>query len=76
MGWAGNVTCMGAERRECIHVLVEKAEGKRPLGRSRPRLEDNIKIYHREVGCSGINWIELAQDRDHWCALVSTVMNL
>jgi hypothetical protein len=57
-------------------VLVENAEGKRPLGGTRPRFKDNIKIYHREVGCSGMDWIDLAQDRDHWWALVSTAMNL
>jgi hypothetical protein len=54
--------------------LVGKPEGKRPLGRPRHRWEDNIKI-DQEVGCGGMDWIALAQDRDMWRALVNTVMN-
>ena len=57
-------------------VLVEKPEGRRPLGRSRRRWEDNIKMVLQEVGCGGMDWLELAQGRDRWRALVSTVMNL
>jgi hypothetical protein len=57
-------------------VLVEKAEGKKPLGRPRRRWEDNIRIYLQEVGYKGMDWIELAQDRDTWRALVNAVMNL
>ena len=57
-------------------VLVGKPEGKRPLGRPRRRWEDNIKLDLQEVGCGGMNWIELAQDRDRWRALVNVVMNL
>ena len=56
-------------------VLVGKPEGKRPLGRPRHRWEDNIKMYLEEVGRSCGYWMELAQDRDRWRALVSTVMN-
>ena len=56
-------------------VLVGKPEGKRPLGRPRRRWEDNIKMNLWEVGGSG-DWMELAQDRDRWRALVNTVMNL
>jgi len=64
---------MGEERG--VHrVLVWKPEGKRPLGRPRPRWEGNIKMDLREVGEGG-DWIELAQDRDRWRALVNTVMN-
>ena len=56
-------------------VLVGKPEGKRPLGRHRRRWEDNIKMDLQEAGCGGMDWIELAQDRDKWRALVNTVMN-
>jgi len=52
------------------------SEGKRPLGRPRRRWEDNIKMDFREVGCGGVDWIELAQDRDIWWELVTAVMNL
>jgi len=63
------------ERRGVYRVLVGKPEGKRPLGRSRRRWEDNIKLGLHEVGCGGMDWIELAQDRDRWRALVNAVMN-
>jgi len=55
---------------------VRKPEGKRPLGRPRRRWEDNIKMVLQEVVCEGMEWIELAQDRDRWWALVNAVMNL
>jgi hypothetical protein len=55
---------------------VGKLEGTRPLGRPRRRWEDNIKMDLREVGWGGMDWINLAQDRDKWRALVSAVMNL
>jgi 3-oxoacyl-ACP reductase-like protein len=55
---------------------VGKSEGKRPLGRPRLRWEDNIKIELQVVGCIGLDWIELAQDRDRWRAIVAAVMNL
>ena len=65
---------MGEERG--VHrVLVGKPEGKRPLGRPRRRWEDNIKMDLQEAGRGGADWMELAQDRDKWRALVSTVMN-
>jgi hypothetical protein len=51
-------------------------DGKRPLGKTRCRWEDNIKMDLQEVGCGGMDWIELAQDRDRWQALVNAVMNL
>ena len=53
-----------------------KPEGKRPLGRPRFRWEKNIQMDLNEVGCGGIDWIDLAQDRDRWRALVNAVMNL
>ena len=56
--------------------LVRKTEGKRPLGRPRRRWEDNIKMDLQEVGCGGMDWIELAQDRDRWQTVVNAVMNL
>jgi len=62
------------EGRSVHSVLVGKPEGKRPLGRPRRRWEDNIKMDLREVGRGG-NWMELAQDRDRWRALVNAVMN-
>jgi len=64
------------ERRGVYRVLVGKPEGKRPLGRPRHRWEDNIKKDLQEVGCGGKDWIELAQDRDSWRALVTAVMKL
>jgi hypothetical protein len=64
------------EGRGVYRVLVGKPEGKRPLGRPRRKWEDNIKMELREVGCGGLYWIELAQDRDRWRALVNAVMNL
>jgi len=64
------------EGRVVHRVLVGKSEGKRPLGRPRCRWEDNINMDHQEVGGGCVDWIELAQDRDRWRAIVSTVMNL
>jgi hypothetical protein len=64
------------ETRSAYRILVGKPEGKRPLGRSRCRWVDNIKMDLREIGYDGITWIKLAQDIDQWRALVNTVMNL
>ena len=75
MRWAGHVASMG-ESRGVYRVLVGKPEGKRPLGRHRRRWEDNIRIDLREVESGCVDWMELAQGRDRWRALVSAVMNL
>ncbi|KAJ4443767.1 hypothetical protein ANN_05545 [Periplaneta americana] len=73
--WAEYVARMG-ESRNAHRVLVGRPEGKRPLGRPRRRWEDNIKMDLREVGYDGIDWINLAQDRDQWRAYVRAAMNL
>jgi hypothetical protein len=73
--WAGHVARMG-ESRGAYRALVEKPEGRRPLGRPRRRWEDNNKMDLREVGWGGMDWINLAQDSDRWRALVNAVMNL
>jgi hypothetical protein len=73
--WAGHVARMG-ERRGAYRALVGKPEGRRPLGRPRRRWKDNIKMDLREVGYGGADWVDLAQDRDRWRALVNMVMNL
>jgi hypothetical protein len=64
------------EKRGVHRVLMGKPEGKRPLGRPRHRWEDNIKMGLQEVGVGRGDWMELAQDRGGWRALVSTVKNL
>jgi hypothetical protein len=64
------------EGKGAYRALVGKPEGRRPLGRTRRRWEDNIKMDLREVGWRGMDWIDLAQDRDRWRALVNAVMNL
>jgi hypothetical protein len=71
--WAEHVACM---RKRRDRVLFAKPEGKRPLGRPRPRWEDSIKMDLLEVGCGDMDWIDVAQDRDRWRALVYAVMNL
>ena len=75
MRWAGHVARMG-ERRAVYRVLVGKPEGKRALGRPRRKWEDNVKMDLQEVGCGGVDWTELAQDKDRWRALVTAVVNL
>ena len=63
------------DSRGVQRVLVGKTEGKRPLGRPRRRREANIKVDPQEMGCEGLHWIDLAQERDRWRALVNVVMN-
>ena len=64
------------ESRVVYGVLVRKPEGKRPLGRCRRRWDDNIEMALQEVVCGGMDWMDLAQYRDRWRALVNAVMNL
>jgi hypothetical protein len=73
MRWAGNVVRMG-EKRNAYRVLMEKPEGKRPLGRSR-RKWDNINMDLRKIVWGGMDWIRLVQYRDQWRARVNTIMN-
>jgi hypothetical protein len=69
-------TCItDGARRDAQNFLVGKPEGKRPLARHRRRWEDNIKMDLREVGW-GMDWVDLAQDKDRWRAVVNAVMNL
>ena len=73
MRWAGHVACMG-EERGVYRVLVGKPEGRRPLGRPRRRWVDNIRMDLQEVGCWYMDWIGLAQERNRWRTLVSSVI--
>jgi len=71
----GGACSMYGERRGIYRVLVGKPEGERPLWRTWHRWEDNIKMDLQEVGCGSMDWIELAENRDRWQALVNVVMN-
>jgi hypothetical protein len=64
------------EERKVYTVLVGKPEGRRPLGRQRRRWENGIRMDLREIGWGSVEWIQVAQDRDWWRAVVDTVMNL
>jgi len=75
MRWTGHVALLG-ERRGVYRVLVGKLEGRRQFGRLWNRWEDNIKMDLQEVGCGSMDWIDLAQDRDIWWALVNAELNL
>jgi hypothetical protein len=75
MRWAGHVARTG-EGRGAYKILVRRPEGRRPLGRPRRRWEDNIKMDLQEMGWGDMDWINMAQDRDRWRAVVSAVMNL
>jgi hypothetical protein len=74
MRLAVHVVRMGL-REACIGFWWGKTNGRRPMGRSRRRWEDNIKMELQEVGCGSRDWIELSQDRDRWRALVNAAMN-
>jgi hypothetical protein len=73
--WAGYVARIGEERK-VYRVLMGKPEGKRPLGRPRRRWENGIRMDLTEIGWEIVDWIQLAQGRDRWLALLNTVMNL
>jgi hypothetical protein len=75
MRWAGHVARMG-EKRNAYRLMVRKSEGKRPLGRSRRRWVDNIRMNLGEVGWGDVDWIGLAKNRNRWRALVNSVLNL
>jgi hypothetical protein len=72
----GGAYSTNGEKRKAYRILVGKPEGKRPLGRPRRRWEDSIKMDLREIEWGGMDWIDLAQDRDQWRAFVNTVMNV
>ena len=72
--WAGNVARM-EEGRIAFKILIGKPTGKRPLGRPRRRWEDNIRMDLEEIGISAGNWVDLAQDREYWRALVNAALN-
>jgi hypothetical protein len=72
----GRACSTNGKKRNAYRILVGKPEGKRPLGRPRRRWMDNIKMNLREIGWDGLGWIDLAQSRDQWRALVNIVMKL
>jgi hypothetical protein len=72
----GRACSTNGGKRNAYRISVGKPEGKRPLGRPRRRWEDNINMDFREIGWCGMDWIDLAQDRDQWRALVNTVINI
>jgi hypothetical protein len=72
----GRVCSTNVENRKAYRILVGKPDGKRPLGRPRRRWVNNIKMDLREIDWDGFDWIDLAQARDQWRALVNTVMDL
>jgi hypothetical protein len=74
MGGAGHVARIRV-KRNAYRILLGKPEGKRPLERPRRRWVDNVKMELRDIGWDAMDWIDLAQGRDHWRALVNTVMN-
>jgi hypothetical protein len=76
MDWMDETCSTNGDNRNAYRIFVGKPEGKRPLGRPRSRWVDNIKMDLREIRWDGMDWIDQAQDRDQWRALVNTLMNL
>ena len=76
MSWGGGHVALLGENGGVYGILVRKPEGKRQLGRPRCIWEDNIKMTFQEVGCGDMGWIDVAQDRDRWRAILNDVMNL
>jgi hypothetical protein len=74
MRWVGHVACV--VEINIYNILIGKPEGKRPLGRSRSRWKDNVRMDLMDIGWEGVDWMHLAEDRNQWWALVNTVMNL
>jgi hypothetical protein len=72
----GGTCSTNVEKRNAYRIVAGEWEGKRPLGKPRRKWEDNIRMDLIEMGWRGMDWIDLAQDRDQWRALVNTVMNL
>jgi hypothetical protein len=72
----GRACSTNGEKRIAYRMLMGKPEGKRPLGRPRRRWEVNIRLDLREMGWSGMDWIDVARDKDQWRALINTAMNL
>jgi hypothetical protein len=72
----GRACSTNGEKRNACRILMGKLEGKKPLGRPRHRWVDNIKMYFREIGWGGMDWINLAQDMNQWRVLVNMGMNL
>jgi hypothetical protein len=71
----GRACSTQGEKRKAYRILVGKPEGKRPLGRPRHRLEENINMDFRGIGWGGMDYIDLVQDRDQWRALMNSLMN-
>jgi hypothetical protein len=72
----GGACSKNGEKRNTYRILVRKPERKRPRGRPKRRRMDNIKMDLKEIGWDGVDWIDMARDRDQWRALVSTILNL
>jgi hypothetical protein len=72
----GKSCSQNEEGRSAVNILVSKPTGKRPLGRPRRRWEDNIRMDLKEIGINTKNWVDSAQDKDYWRAVVNAALNL